>query len=163
MSPGFSLESDQGHCRCLFASLFPSLPFPRCRGWAWTSSFWRVFRSAAASPQDLGITGGNCQRPRLRGRRAGSQLLPPLSVFLVSSLFFFFLGRAAWHVLPQPGIEPVPPAVEARSTNYWAAREVLPPTSLRRDAQSCSLLSWASPLGRNPGTPPRQRGTWNSS
>lgn len=27
-------------------------------------------------------------------------------------------------LIPQPGIEPVPPALEAWSLNYWAAREV---------------------------------------
>ena len=27
-------------------------------------------------------------------------------------------------LVPQPGIEPVPPAVEARSLNHWTAREV---------------------------------------
>ena len=30
----------------------------------------------------------------------------------------------AWGILvPQPGIEPVPPAVEAQSLNHWIARE----------------------------------------
>ena len=33
--------------------------------------------------------------------------------------FFFFFDHTAWHVeLPWPGIEPVPPAVEAQSLNY---------------------------------------------
>ena len=31
-----------------------------------------------------------------------------------------------WHAeLPQPGIEPMPPALEARSLNHWTTREVL--------------------------------------
>ena len=42
--------------------------------------------------------------------------------------FFFFFGshRAACRILvPRPGIEPVPPAVEARSPNHWTARVFL--------------------------------------
>ena len=43
--------------------------------------------------------------------------------------FFFlkFFGCAMWHVgitVPQPGIEPMPPAVEAWNLNHWTAREV---------------------------------------
>ena len=41
--------------------------------------------------------------------------------------FFFFFGCAVRHVgalVLQPGIEPVPPAVEARSLNHWTAKEV---------------------------------------
>ena len=42
--------------------------------------------------------------------------------------FFFFLifwpYRAACGILvPQPGIEPMPPPVEAQSLNHWTARE----------------------------------------
>ena len=38
--------------------------------------------------------------------------------------FFSFL--AVWHAeLPQPGIELVPPALEAGSLNHWTTREVL--------------------------------------
>ena len=41
---------------------------------------------------------------------------------------FFWLHRAAFGLLvPQPGIEPVPPALEVQSLNHWTAREV--PTS----------------------------------
>ena len=40
--------------------------------------------------------------------------------------FFFLLGRAACGILvPRPGIEPMAPAVEARSLNRWTARDVL--------------------------------------
>lgn len=35
----------------------------------------------------------------------------------------FFFGCTTWHV-PQPGIKPLPPAVEAQSVNHWAPREV---------------------------------------
>ena len=52
---------------------------------------------------------------------------------------FFFGGEQALHsvacriLVPRPGIEPVPPAVEGWSLNHWTAREVLnfvlfPPT-----------------------------------
>ena len=47
---------------------------------------------------------------------------------LVHFFFFFwcvFLPCAACRILvPQPGIKPVPPALEVRSLNYWVAREV---------------------------------------
>ena len=45
------------------------------------------------------------------------------------SLFNFF-GHGIWAcgiLDPQPGIEPTPPAVEARSLNYGATREVREP------------------------------------
>ena len=29
-----------------------------------------------------------------------------------------------WDLAPQPGVEPMPPAVEARSLNHWTTREV---------------------------------------
>ena len=43
-------------------------------------------------------------------------------------LLFIFFGHATWLVesgilVPPPGIEPVPPAVEAQNPNNWAARE----------------------------------------
>ena len=38
--------------------------------------------------------------------------------------FFFWLYCTACGILvPRPGMEPVPPAVEARSPNHWTARE----------------------------------------
>ena len=38
--------------------------------------------------------------------------------------FFFFFGRTACGILvPRPGIEPAPPAVEAQSLNRWTTRE----------------------------------------
>ena len=44
------------------------------------------------------------------------------------SLFFFvffWLHRVACGILvPQPGIKPAPPAVEAQSLNHWITREV---------------------------------------
>ena len=40
--------------------------------------------------------------------------------------FFFFLAAlSSMRILvPRPGIQPAPPAVEARSLNHWTAREV---------------------------------------
>ena len=38
---------------------------------------------------------------------------------------FIWLCHAAYEILvPQPGIEPAPPEVEAWSLNHWTAREV---------------------------------------
>ena len=40
-------------------------------------------------------------------------------------LFIFWPCRTAcWILVPRPGIEPLPPAVEARSLNHWTTREV---------------------------------------
>ena len=40
-------------------------------------------------------------------------------------LFIFCLRcRACGTLVPQPGIEPVPPALQAWSLNHWTAREV---------------------------------------
>ena len=39
-------------------------------------------------------------------------------------IIIFWSHCAAWGILvPQPGIEPVAPAVEAQSPNHWTARE----------------------------------------
>ena len=49
------------------------------------------------------------------------------SPILKPFLFFFFLHHAACRILvPRPGMEPTPPAVEAQSPNYWTARQVAP-------------------------------------
>lgn len=44
---------------------------------------------------------------------------------LLSGFFFFWLQCVACRDLssPEPGVELVPPAVEARSPNHWTARE----------------------------------------
>ena len=42
----------------------------------------------------------------------------------VQSLFFFFSGTANGILVPQLGMESMPPAVEAWSLNHWTAREV---------------------------------------
>ena len=41
-----------------------------------------------------------------------------------------FSFRACGILVPQPGIEPTPPAVEAQSLNHWTAREVPTPILL---------------------------------
>ena len=57
----------------------------------------------------------------------GSLFSTPSLAFVVYRLFFFFFWPhcAACRILvPQPGIEPTPPAVEAQKLNHWTAREV---------------------------------------
>ena len=40
--------------------------------------------------------------------------------------FFFWLCRTAYRILvPQPGMEPATPVVEAQSLIHWTARKVL--------------------------------------
>ena len=52
------------------------------------------------------------------------------SVFSFLGFVFKFLllfGHTTWHVglfVPQPGIKPSPPAVEAWNFNHWTTREV---------------------------------------
>ena len=45
--------------------------------------------------------------------------------------FYYYFGRpchvACGILVPQPGIEPMPPAVEAYSLNRWTVREVPTP------------------------------------
>ena len=38
--------------------------------------------------------------------------------------FGFVLALSCWNLIPRPGVESVPPAVEARSLNQWTARDV---------------------------------------
>ena len=42
-----------------------------------------------------------------------------------SPFFFFFCHVACGILVPQTGMEPVPPAVAAHSLNHWTGREVL--------------------------------------
>ena len=56
---------------------------------------------------------------------------------VVSLFFSFFFFLWPCHVeggilAPRPGIEPVPPAVEAWSPNHWTAREVPVVSQLQR-------------------------------
>ena len=57
-----------------------------------------------------------------------SQLVPLLCFLFVLHFFFFLIfwphQVACGILVPQPGIEPVPPAVEAQSLNHRTAREV---------------------------------------
>ena len=45
---------------------------------------------------------------------------------VLKALFFCFFGHVACRILvPSPGTEPMPPAMEAWSLTYWTAKEVL--------------------------------------
>ena len=53
--------------------------------------------------------------------------------------FIYFFGCGACGILvPQPGMEPMPPAVEAPNLNHWTAREV-PPRDLLESFSVTSL------------------------
>ena len=43
---------------------------------------------------------------------------------MFKNLFFWTHRTACGIIVPQPGIEPVPPAVEVQSPNHWTSREV---------------------------------------
>ena len=42
---------------------------------------------------------------------------------MVKIFFFFFCHSACRILLPQPGVEPMHPALEVLSPNHWTARE----------------------------------------
>ena len=45
--------------------------------------------------------------------------------FILLLLLLFLFCHVAYRILvPRPGVEPMPPALEARSLNHWTAREV---------------------------------------
>ena len=47
------------------------------------------------------------------------------NIYVLLSLFSF--GHAKWHAgpqFPEPGIEPMPPTVEAWSPNHWTSKEI---------------------------------------
>ena len=53
------------------------------------------------------------------------KLISLLHLSLKYVFCLFVLVHIAWHLkIPQTGVEPVPPEVEAQSLNPWAAREV---------------------------------------
>lgn len=62
----------------------------------------------------------------------------------LSLLFYFIFGI----LVPQPGLEPVPPALRARSLSHWTAREAPPRFSLFKVCRNCDYLS-----SRHPPTP----------
>ena len=37
---------------------------------------------------------------------------------------YMYLAAPCWILVPQPGIEPLPPAVEAQRLNHWTTRDV---------------------------------------
>ena len=39
-------------------------------------------------------------------------------------IYFWLRGAACRILVPQSGIEPMPPAVETRSLNHWTTREI---------------------------------------
>ena len=46
-------------------------------------------------------------------------------LFFKQKFLFYLFGRAACGILvPWPGIEPTPPAVEVQSLNHWTTKEV---------------------------------------
>ena len=58
-------------------------------------------------------------------------------------LFLFFDWVACRILVPWPGVEPMPPAVEAWHPNHWAAREV-PSSQFKIKAQSF-VMAWRPP------------------
>ena len=51
---------------------------------------------------------------------------PPLQQFCTSYFFFWLCHMACGILVPQPGIEPAPSAVQVWRPNHWTARELIP-------------------------------------
>ena len=78
--------------------------------------------------------------------------------------FPFFPGMACGILVPQPGIKPVIPALEAWSLNHWTAREVLRVSTLNRDLGENSFSPCPSlhSQGWRPCSPSDDGPAWNT-
>ena len=57
--------------------------------------------------------------------------------------FCFLLHCTACGILvPQPGMEPTPPALEGQSLNYWTTGEVIPAKIKKIATESKSVIAW---------------------
>ena len=84
----------------------------------------------------------------LTGTQSGGPLLPvmpPLCDQTGRQLFFVVVFSTFWPcpvacgtLVPRPGIEPAPPAVESRNLNHWTTREVPRQLFLHSDL-SCGM------------------------
>ena len=105
------------------------------------SVFHGDFGPSALTPRETSNSGtsGTCLLPR--DRFYG--LTPSeLSFFL----FFFWPRCASYGILVhQPGIEPIPPAVEVGSLNDWTASEVPELFSLEPTVSPCEKAALAPP------------------
>ena len=75
----------------------------------------------------------------------------PTLCCLWETLFYFILfghATACWILVPWPGSEPMPPAVEAQSPNHWTAREFPERLTLEQDKKEGSFSQHSHPLGR---------------
>lgn len=115
-----------------------------CKLWKWGWGCWRrrSVTSASTSPVPASVPSPPQQKERRRrpelppearklGRggaisvRASRSTNSPVLTYLPSSSFFLFQPHCAacGTVIPQPGIEPVGPAVETWSPKHWTSRE----------------------------------------
>ena len=67
---------------------------------------------------------GACQATGHRVARVGHDLVITTRGNLSYTGLFFFFHKTCYILLPQLGMEPMPPAVEAQSLNHWTTREV---------------------------------------
>ena len=82
-----------------------------------------------AISRSLGFTWGHSRKGEASSSESGLHCSLLFCFHLKRSVVFFpnfWPQHAAWDILvSQPGIKPVPSAVEAKCLNYWTAREVL--------------------------------------
>ena len=68
------------------------------------------------------------------------------TTFSLKKKFFFLIyahHEACGILVPQPGVEPMPPAVEAWSLSHWTTREVL---HTHTNDVACLVKNWKSDL-----------------
>ena len=54
----------------------------------------------------------------------GRTLIEKITIFNLIKNVFWLYHAAGGILVPQPGIEPVPPALEAQNLNHWTTRDV---------------------------------------
>ena len=86
---------------------------------------------------------------RFTGRWRKKQIPKPVLVLCIVQYLFLFCHTSWFVELPQPGIEPIPPAVEAQSLNHWTTREA--------HVQSLLQLYPSCPLGWHNNSGPSLR------
>ena len=109
---------------CSLSVLEVRSPNSRClQGHAASETLGRILPRLVQLPVVAGSPG--CGHVTPTSASVVSQGILPASVSVSVSPLFFWLHCAACEILaPRPGIEPMPPALGARSLNHWTTREV---------------------------------------
>ena len=69
---------------------------------------------------------------------------PSFFFFFLIFLFIYLASCGMWDFVSRPGMEPVPPALEAWNLNHWTTREIPTPTFLMECLRSITCPMWPS-------------------